>query len=106
MYKCTLTITATEIDRLQEFKTVFGTDTVPILSPIPCQVVVDCEPQNAYMLDVDKLEDHQLDALIKHIAYKFETTEEEAAHGLAKHGLPILSRGTRVVVHDPARWLN
>lgn len=94
-------------ERAEEFKQVFGTDTVQVLLPFPHMARLEGVEgeQSVYMLDVDALTTEQRDRLVVHLARKFVSSEIEISRFLENEGLPILAADTISTVIYPQRWL-
>ena len=89
------TVTVHAEDRRKDFETVFGSTTVPVLSPVPALAELPGfdEPQLVYELDLDRLMTEQRKRLVTHIAEKFGLCESEVEAGLDEEGMPILASG-------------
>lgn len=95
--------------RADEFRAVFGSDTVPICSPIPARAVLEgIEPdgsageRDVFLLDVAQVEARALARLYDHLAQKFGVPVETVAGFVLEHGLPILASACVVQVYQPA----
>ncbi|HEY7544428.1 MAG TPA: hypothetical protein VID27_06080 [Blastocatellia bacterium] len=85
--------------RYDEWIKVFGTDTIPLLSPIP-------EPASGpgtgralfYHLDTDALDEDQRRRLVEHLARKFKLREDLVWRDLGQVGCPILADDLIVVM--------
>ncbi len=89
-------------ERAHEFKQVFGTPTVPILSPTTVQAEVAAGGlRDVYFLDLDGLTLQQHNNLIAHVARAFNTTASEALLNIQRNGFPILAEGTTLIMRHP-----
>jgi hypothetical protein len=94
-------------ERGDEFKDVFGTNTVHVLLPYPIMAKLEGldEPELVYMLDADLLTAEQRDRLVWHLARKFMSSEIEVNRFLDMEGLPIRAADTVVTIDHPQRWM-
>ena len=93
--------------RGDEFRKIFGTDTVAVKSFIPSIADLPGLGERAvYLLDTDLLTDAQREALVEHIAEKFGAAREAVDEHLRARGLPILAEDCIVTIDNPLRWID
>lgn len=98
-------ITINDPERAAEYLKVLGRTTVKIKSPIPkWGNFPDVGRQQFYELDLDEISEEELEKIIKHIADKFELTEDLVRVELPKIGVPVLAKDCTVTVFNPQRW--
>lgn len=77
-------------ERAEEFREIFGTTTVPVVSPFSeIAELGDTGEHECFMLDLERISHEQYDRLVAHIARKFGTDEAAVAASLRERGLPI-----------------
>lgn len=93
--------------RQAEFMSIFGRKEVCIESPLAewAKLAGFDDPVEVYYLDFDEITAEEKQALVKHIAGKYDTAPAEVIRLLAIHGLPILASDCFVVISNPQRWL-
>jgi hypothetical protein len=84
--------------RAEQWRRVFGSDTVPIKSPIPVHAhLPGLGLRKVYLVEVGALSAEQIEAVIAHLAERFCVEAREVrADLLAEHGLPILAEDLAV----------
>ena len=94
-------------ERGEEFKAMFGTNTVHVCSPFPTMARLEGreEPESVYMLDLAMLTDDQQANLFIHLARKFSADPKAVEAAVKALGLPILANETVVTVNNPQKWL-
>lgn len=98
--KWDITVTICDPERRELWSEVFPGAVVPIKSPITCKVnVPGHQCVDAYMLDLDALNDRQREGVIAVIAKKFGLPIYEVRSELYQ-GVPILAAGVRVLIKD------
>jgi hypothetical protein len=76
--------------RADEFRGVFGTNRLPVLSLSPVNVELEkAGTRQAYMLDVARMEPSQIDALVAHLASNFPDSAETIREYIFSRGFPI-----------------
>lgn len=99
-------VTATG-ERAAEWREVFGTDTLPVKSPMPeWASAPGHERALFYQLDLGELTDEQRERVIAHVAAKFGHPVEEVRNRLPFHGMPLLAEGLFVTVFNPLKWFD
>lgn len=89
-------ITATIRDsspRAALWRQVFGTETLPIVSPVPKKAEGPDGSAEFYQLDVAQLDTEQRSRLVSHLCERFKMTHQEVCHLIddPNHGVPILA---------------
>lgn len=93
-------------DRADTFRSVFGTDTVCVTSPVPTWVELPGKGRSlVHFLDLDCLTPEQWERLVEHTASTWGYSRQEAEEGLRKEGMPLLADDVTIAVHNPRRWL-
>lgn len=78
--------------RRREWMKVLGTETVPILSPVPQRADLPNYPNYlVYMVDVAALSTEQRERLVTFLAKKFGVPEAELQRDIETRGVPILA---------------
>lgn len=79
---------------------VFGSDRVPIESPIGeiAEIPGFKYPQKVLKLDMKRVTEQQKQKLVAAIAKKFNITEEEVKKDLEEKGMPILDKDVTVSI--------
>lgn len=84
-----LYVTATG-PRADEFRGVFGTDRLPVVSMAPVKVELEkLGKREAYMLDVARMEPGQIEGLIAQLAKNFNDSAEIIREHIFSRGFPI-----------------
>lgn len=84
-------------DRARDWLEVYGTLSVPLISPVPVQCEGPFGVDSFYKIAVDKLSDEQCNRAIAFIARKFNLPEAEVREGIFKgEGLPVLAEDITV----------
>ena len=91
--------------RAEEWIKVLGTDEVPIKSMLLHRVETPIGEKDAYMMDVEKLTKEQQEALIKHLAGKFNLDKEEVRRDVFMKGVPILREDGIAASDEILRYL-
>jgi len=91
--------------RAEEWRKVLGTDELPIKSMLSHRVRTPIGEKDAYMMDVEELTKEQQEALIKHLAKKFNLDEEEVRRDVFKIGVPILRDDCIAASDEVMRYL-
>lgn len=96
----TKAIIAKDSPRCADWLAVFGTDAIPLLSPVPHRgTAPGLTKARFYKLDVAALDDDQRQRLVAHLVEKFELGEAEVRASLeGEHGLPILASDLVIVM--------
>jgi len=93
--------------RKELFISVFGRDTVSVISPMPMQE--DLEGRGVefvYMLDLNEITPEEKERLICALAATFGSPREDVEKDLNTRGLPIMASGCIVTVDHTSRgWL-
>lgn len=86
--------------RASDWQSVFGTLTVPIESPIPCNVTLPGydQPQEVYILDWRLLPVDVVGRLVRLISVRFDIPPTKVLRGLAQHGVPLLAHDVLVTI--------
>lgn len=93
-------------ERAAEWREVFGTDRLPVESPIPeWASAPGHERAQFYKLDLAELTDAQRERVIAHVAAKFGQDLAEVRNRLPFHGMPLLAEGLSLTVYHPQRWI-
>lgn len=93
-------------ERADEWRAVFGTDTLPVKSMLPeWASAPGIARAQFYQLDLDALTVAQLGRLVQHTAAKFGLPIAEVRDGPVEHGMPLLAEGLALTVYHPQRWL-
>jgi hypothetical protein len=99
------TATITHPERAAEWQRVLGTTTVYITTPIPIRANLPGHPNaEIYLLDLNLISSQQREALITHLAARFNLPRQEVESDLDKHGVPILAQDCIVAVANPHKW--
>jgi hypothetical protein len=98
-------VTITDPTRKAEIEAILGTATVQVTSPFPERADLPGKP-NALIsyLDLKAITDEQRDKFIRHIAQKFDLTEQFVRDNLDRHGILILDEHCVVTIRNPQRW--
>ena len=90
---CDFTVTVYDEVRGMEFEKVFGTRTVPVISPIPewAKLPGFEEAKAVYDLDLQRISADQRERLVTHIAEKFGLEPSAVEADLDEVGMPILA---------------
>lgn len=81
-----------ESPRAATWRQVFGTNAIPIKSPLPVMANSPVGPRSFYQVDVEKLDEAVVERVIDHLAAEFGESREAVAEGIrGDHGLPILA---------------
>ena len=101
------TARVTNPERKVFWQSIFGGDTVPIVSFIPKMANLPGfdNPQHIYELDLKAITDDQRVRLVNAIARKFDMTVEAVDAGLDDHGVPILLSDVIVSSTDRALFM-
>lgn len=95
-----------ESDRVQTWREVFGTNSVPITSPVPHQAHAPGVTAGwFYMIDLRCVMSEQRRRMVRYIAQKFAVPEAEVDATLDEVGCPILADDVTVTIFNPQRWL-
>jgi hypothetical protein len=99
-------VTVTDPERAATFERVFGTRTVPILSPIPHLAGLPgfAEKQPVYELDLEWLTADARERLIDHLAERFGGDRADVAAEIDRVGVPILEERCVVRIDHAQRW--
>jgi hypothetical protein len=83
----------TDPERAKKWREIFGTDKVPIISPIPTMATLPGfeEPQSVYLLDLSAITPEQREKLVQHTAERFGLDPIMVDVDLDKVGMPILA---------------
>jgi len=94
-------------DRREVFERVFGTATVPVMSPFPHLAGLPGfdEPQLIYELDLERVTMEQRGRLVAYLVEKFGVDEWEAEAGLESEGVPILASDCVASLGDVRKFL-
>lgn len=92
----------TNPQRLRDWMAVFGTDTIPLRSPVPYMAGLPGldDPQLVYDADLTALTPHQRQLLIVHIAMRFDLPVDYVARNLDAVGLPVLAADVTITSND------
>lgn len=92
----------TNPQRLRDWMAVFGTDTIPLRSPVPYMAGLPGldDPQLVYDADLTALTPYQRRLLIIHIAMRFSLSIDYVARNLDDMGLPILAEDVTIISND------
>lgn len=94
-------------ERKKDFMKVFGTDIIPIKSPIPTKISLPSgEEKKVYFLDLDSITHDQRKRLIQHISESFNQPIDSVNEDLDTIGLPILKENCGLIIHNPQRWID
>jgi len=101
------TVTVYDEERRKDFEAVFGSATVPVLSPVPNRAELPGfdHPVLVYELDFERVTLEQRERLITHIAGKFGLRGSEVEAHLDEEGMPILASDCVAVVGDIRHFL-
>ena len=101
------TVTVYDMVRKTAFERVFGSATVPVLSPLPqlAELPGFDEPQLVYELDFERVTPEQRERLVTHIAGKFGLRRSEVEADLDAVGMPILATGCVASLGDIRKFL-
>lgn len=92
-------------ERGEEWKQVIGTDTVPVVSPIPIRAnLPGLGEQSAFLLAIDQLEPETFQAIVRHLSMKFGIALREIETTIRAEGIPILDHDCTLVVLNPQKW--
>lgn len=94
-------------ERGEEFKGLFGSNTVHVRSPFPSMAHLEgnAEAESVYMLDLEMLTDEQRAKLVDHVAQKFNADPKAVEAAINALGLPIRASDTVVTVSNLQKWL-
>lgn len=91
----TFTVTITDPQRRAEWIDILGTDTVPVVSPIPHRASAPGRPDSLfYRLDLTRVTPDQRARLVKHLAAKFGLLESAVERDMGDYQVPILADHT------------
>lgn len=95
-------------DRRAEFLDVFGTESVPVVSPYPLFALLDGaeDPVAVYILAYGELDEDQRTRLIQHLAQKFGGEEADIQAEIAARGMPIKAAGTSLSILHPLKYMD
>ncbi len=95
-------------DRADMIKRVFGTLTVPVISPVKEWVFLQGidYPVDAYKLKLSAISDDEYDRLVDEIAKKFDAPRSEVQLAFEIQGLPILAEECTLTINNPQKWLD
>lgn len=89
------------------FTAIFGSATVPIISPIPVVASLSTYGQwdkasikRVYLLDLDAITADQRHRLIYHLAKKFNTRPGLINASISRDGVPIIAENVTVTITD------
>lgn len=79
--------------RAAVWREVFGSETVPILSPLPQTAQTPRGDAEFYRLDVARLSDEQRKRVVSHLCQKWQLRHEEVVRLVndPDHGVPLLA---------------
>lgn len=101
------TVTITDPTRAAEWRSILGTSTLHVQSPIPTKANLPGKPNAlVYFLDQESLTHDQLDALIDHLAAKFNIPPAEVRCDAMHNGIPILAEHCVSIIADPLKWFD
>lgn len=94
-------------ERAEFWQRVLGTDTVPIISPLPqYHNLPGVGAQPCLMLDLKVLTSEMREALIAGIAGRFNLATQEVARDIDKAGVPILYDNVYITCKDQGLMLS
>lgn len=100
------TATVHNEDRKANWLTVYGTDTIPIKSPIPSRANLPGLPSALiYELDLSAISTDQRQRPVTHITKRFDLDPTEVETELDEEGVPILADDVTVTIHRPELFL-
>jgi hypothetical protein len=86
-------------DRYHDWLEVFGTNRVPVISPLSRTVELPIGTRECFMLCVEALDSGQRERLVAHLARKFPIAADIIADELRRNGLmPLLAEDVFTVV--------
>ena len=88
-------------ERRKKFIEVFGTDTVPIVSPYPRWIKYGNSIFPAYFLNLDLIRPEHKENLIKYIVKEFKLDEKFVRENLPVMGLPIKAENCIIWTRNP-----
>jgi len=93
--------------RKEMFVSIFGRDTVSVISPMPMRVELEGRGvEFVYMLDLREISPEEKARLIDALAETFGSPRQEVENDLNTRGLPIIASGCIVTVDHTSRgWL-
>jgi hypothetical protein len=96
----TTAIIAKDSPRAARWREVFGTETIPLVSPLAQRgMVLGMESARFYKLDVRRLSPEQRRRLVAYLTGRFRLSEAEVNESLdGEHGMPILADDVVVVM--------
>jgi hypothetical protein len=96
----TTAIIANDSPRAARWREVFGSETIPLVSPLAVRgQVLGMESARFYKLDVRALSDDQRRRLEAYLCGRFRLSEAEVRTSLdGEHGLPVLADDAMVVM--------
>jgi len=90
-------LTVLDLKRQKDFIDVFGTNTVPITSPVPVRAnAPDVQDGLFYHMDMSRVTREQFQRLVALLSQRFGLAEAEVERDLDEQGLPILADNTVV----------
>jgi hypothetical protein len=84
---------ATDPVRRKEWETIFYEGKIPIASPIPSTGLLVGEEWLYYLIDFDRVSFAEKEALIFHIAERFELAPAEIRKDIEAQGAPVKAEG-------------
>jgi len=93
--------------RKELFMSVFGRDTVNVISPMPMRAELEGRGvEFVYMLDLNEISPDEKKKLVETLAETFGSSPEEVENQMNDEGLPIGAAGCIVTVdHGSRGWL-
>jgi hypothetical protein len=101
------TLTCHDPIRAAEWRETFGTESLPVRSPVPelARLPGFDLPQRVYLLDWASLSEHQQTAAVRAVAAKWGIPAWEVRRDIDRDGFPLLADGCSLMVTNPARWV-
>lgn len=95
-------------DRAIAWRTVFGSETIVLKSPIPSLAKLPGRLTTTliYEVDIRALTVEQRKRMVAHLAEKFGYEAHVVENALDTEGCPILAEDVFVTIHNPQRWLD
>jgi hypothetical protein len=95
-------------DRAIAWRTVFGSETIVLKSPIPSLAKLPGRLTTTliYEVDIRALTGPQRKRLVAHLAEKFGYEAQVVEDALDTEGCPILAEDVIVTIKNPQRWLD
>lgn len=91
------TVTIHDGERRAEWLAIFGTDTLPVKSPIPTRVNLPGIPNAlVYEIDLAAISADQRQRLVAHTAAKFDCSPDYVDANLERLGMPVLAQDVTV----------